>query len=98
MVPQADGATKRLISKALLKAERHNKNIYIYEAVGYVGCWLIGQNICPATQVDGSAIIDGESITMENMHNFAHDFYNFKWAFRWNGDNYVFEKLEKVDN
>lgn len=96
IVDYASGATRRLISKSLLKAERNNNRIYVYEAVGYVGCWMIGQDTCSASKLDGTEIIDSENMTVGDMRKFADYFDKFKWTFLWNGENYIFEKLERV--
>lgn len=96
IVDYVGGATRRLISRALLKAERNNNHIYIFEAVGYVGCWMMDQDICPASKLDGTKIVGGENITVGNMREFADYFDKFKWTFVWNGENYVFERLERI--
>lgn len=94
----ASGATIQPIDRVLLRAEKDKERIYLYDAAGYVGCWMAGQIVCPARKLDGAEIADSEGITVENMKDFDDLFDNFKWTFVKNAEgNYVFEKLEKVN-
>lgn len=96
IVDRASGATIRPINRVLLKAERDNERIYIYEAVGYAGCWMTGQQICSVNKLDGTEIASGEEVTQKNIRSLASELDKFKWTFTWNGENYVFEKLEQI--
>lgn len=96
-VPLASGATFRPIIRALIEAEQDDDNIYIYEVVGYVGCWIAGQEACSASRLDGSLIPGGENINVENIRDYADQFDTFKWTFTKNeAGNYVFAGLERL--
>lgn len=97
IVNRASGANRSPLARVLLKAEQDGTHVYIYEAVGYVGCWVDGADVCPARKLDGAEVVDGEKITWSNMRDFADRFDNFKWTFTKNADrDYIYSSLEQI--
>jgi len=97
VVPVASGATRRLITRVLLKAERDDNHIYLYDMAGYVGCWVAGQGKCEASRLDGVIIPNSENMSFNNMRDYADQFDQFRWTFKKTADgNYVYDKMEKI--
>lgn len=91
----ASGAARQLISRCAYAAERDDTHIYISEMVGYVGPATYGAEY-EVRKLDGTVLDSGESAENRSMLDFKEQLDKFKWTFVWNGENYVFEKLERV--
>ncbi|RKJ41179.1 hypothetical protein D7X94_05105 [Acutalibacter sp. 1XD8-33] len=92
------------VQRELYKAEKDEKRIYLYEMAVYVspgggaGCdgtfCRLGDNGLWSIVIDG---LSSESIPSLISYPGADEIFDkFKWTFVWDGENYVFEALERV--
>lgn len=94
------------VIRELYKAEKDENRIYLYELATY---WSQARDDCSEVcrLSDGGWDAEIEGLTVEELNKAGklseypeanEVFDKFKWTFVWNGENYVFEKLEKIQN
>lgn len=84
--------------RSLYAAEIDGDNLFLYETAGYVSMWdsayyRIDSDGWPLRE--DPLLLDVE-ITEDNISDYREYFSTFKWTFIWNGENYVFDKLERI--
>lgn len=93
--------------RGLYKAEKDAEHVYLYEVV------VIERNLLDEDYYEQTGGMrmeylnverdplwpsDELELTKENLIEHKDKLDKFKWAFVWNGENYVFEKLEKIQD
>lgn len=100
------GSDPRRVIRKLFAAERDSDHVYLYEFAIYVDTgtvYHIGKNKMAGDMMGGlsdlglevdthGAILLGDFKQYEEL--LGQD--TFKWTFTWNGENYIFEKLERI--
>lgn len=89
------------------KAERDTMRVYLYEMAAYWsqvdGSYNCDAEVCRLGNEKWDVAIDGLTVEeleqLEKLSEYpgANEIFSkFKWTFVWNGENYIFEKLERI--
>lgn len=97
--------------RGLYAAEKSGNSLFLFETVtyraplAYIDGSIAGDNPTPGIEYclvedDGSAskecILKDVEINNNNIVQYKNQLSKFKWTFVWNGENYVFERLEQI--